>query len=176
MVHGHCHLLCVFRYLNKEISDESILMVWDSIKLKNLVRLSFRLLMDPYPYLLEWGVSAHTPDGCHRLRERLDWAESHVCVLCCVFSSLFIYLFFFCSNRTIWPSQSWTVYGCIVHGFHKFHFSAIFSLKMGPTALFTHLKIISLQCFQFQFSISAKISLIQTDHKLQIIRGWALGF
>ena len=25
-----------------------------------------------------------------------------------------------------------------------------FSLKMGPTTLFTHLKIISLQCFQFQ--------------------------
>ena len=24
---GHCHLLCVFRYLGKEISDESILMV-----------------------------------------------------------------------------------------------------------------------------------------------------
>ena len=29
-------------------------------------------------------------------------------------------------------------------------FSAIFSLKMGPTTLFTHLKIILLQCFQFQ--------------------------
>ena len=33
---------------------------------------------------------------------------------------------------------------------------------MGPTTLFTHLKIISLQCFQFQFSVSAKISSIQT--------------
>ena len=33
---------------------------------------------------------------------------------------------------------------------HKFHFSATFSLKMGPTVLFTHLKNISLQCFQFQ--------------------------
>ena len=29
----------------------------------------------------------------------------------------------------------------------KFHFSATFSLKMGHTALFTHLKIILLQCF-----------------------------
>ena len=27
---------------------------------------------------------------------------------------------------------------------HKFHFSATFSLKMGPIALFTHLKIILL--------------------------------
>ena len=31
---------------------------------------------------------------------------------------------------------------------HKFHFLSIFSLKMGPTALFTHLKIILLQWFQ----------------------------
>ena len=28
---------------------------------------------------------------------------------------------------------------------HKFHFLSIFSLKMGPTVLFTHLKIILLQ-------------------------------
>ena len=37
---------------------------------------------------------------------------------------------------------------------HKFHFLSIFSLKIGPTVLFTHLKIILLQCFQF--SVSAK--------------------
>ena len=37
---------------------------------------------------------------------------------------------------------------------HKFHFSVTFSLKMSPTILFTHLKIILLQCFQF--SVSAK--------------------
>ena len=29
-------------------------------------------------------------------------------------------------------------------------FINFFLLKMGPTTLFTHLKIISLQCFQFQ--------------------------
>ena len=29
--------------------------------------------------------------------------------------------------------------------------------------LFTHLKIILLQCFQFQFSVLAKINSIQTD-------------
>ena len=46
---------------------------------------------------------------------------------------------------------------------HIFHFSATFLLKTGPTILFTHLKIILLQCFQFQFSVSAKISSIQTD-------------
>ena len=45
---------------------------------------------------------------------------------------------------------------------HKLHFLRIFLLKMGLTTLFTYLKIISLQCFQFQFSISAKIGSIQT--------------
>ena len=33
---------------------------------------------------------------------------------------------------------------------------------MGPMTLFIHLEIILLQCFQFQFSVSAKISYIQT--------------
>ena len=65
-------------------------------------------------------------------------------------------------------SQLWTVHLCTVYKSHKLHFSEIFSLKMGPTALFTHLKIISLQCFQFQFSISAKIRFIQTDLFLSI--------
>ena len=39
---------------------------------------------------------------------------------------------------------------CTVHEIHKLHFLAIFSLKIGFTALFTHLKIILLQYFQFQ--------------------------
>ena len=41
---------------------------------------------------------------------------------------------------------------------HKHHFSATFSLKMGLTVLFTHLKIILLQCFQF-----SAFNCIQTD-------------
>ena len=39
-------------------------------------------------------------------------------------------------------------------------------LKMGPTTLFAHLKIILLQCFQF--SIFSKISCIQTDPKYML--------
>ena len=35
------------------------------------------------------------------------------------------------------------------------------NIKMGPTALFTHLEIILLQCFQF--SVFSKISCIRTD-------------
>ena len=46
---------------------------------------------------------------------------------------------------------------------HKFHFSVNFSLKMGLTALFTHLKIILLQCFQFSVFSFSKINPIQTD-------------
>ena len=37
---------------------------------------------------------------------------------------------------------------------HKYYFLTTFSLKMGLTTLFIHLKIILLQCFQF--SVSAK--------------------
>ena len=36
-------------------------------------------------------------------------------------------------------------------------------LKMGPTILFTHLKLFYYSIFSFQFSISAKIGSIQTD-------------
>ena len=44
---------------------------------------------------------------------------------------------------------------------HKLQFSATFLLKIDLTVLFTHLKIILLQFFQFQFLILAKISSIQ---------------
>ena len=39
MVHGHCHLLRVFRYLGKDISDKSIPKVRDSAKLQDLARM-----------------------------------------------------------------------------------------------------------------------------------------
>ena len=50
---------------------------------------------------------------------------------------------------------------CTIHKTYKPHFSAIFSLKMGLMALFTYLKFILLQ--YFQFSIFNKINNIQTD-------------
>ena len=49
---------------------------------------------------------------------------------------------------------------CTVNETHKLSNSANFSLKLDPTVLFTHLKIILLQCFQF-----SAISDIQTDPK-----------
>ena len=75
---------------------------------------------------------------------------------------VFLFFFFF-SARNSWLCQLWTVHSYTVHKSHKFHFSVTFSLKMGPTILFTHLKIILLQYFQFQFSISVTINSIQTD-------------
>ena len=51
---------------------------------------------------------------------------------------------------------------------HRFHFSTTFSLKMGPTILFTYLKIILLQyfsvfSFNFQFStVSKRIQIFYT--------------
>ena len=90
--------------------------------------------------------------------DHLDYTYS--CVY--VSKTAFFFFFFF----VVQPQQLTlsTVNSASVHcsRSHKLHFSAIFLLKMDPTALFTHLKIISLQCFQFQFSVSAKISLIQT--------------
>ena len=72
----------------------------------------------------------------------------------CVF--LFFFFFFLVQPQQLTLS---TVNSAFVHcsRSHKLHFSATFLFKMGPTVLFTHLKIISLQCFQFQFSVSAKI-------------------
>ena len=52
---------------------------------------------------------------------------------------------------------------CTVHVPHKLHFLSTFSLKIGPTALFTHLKIILLQYFQFLVFNFNKISFIQID-------------
>ena len=82
------------------------------------------------------------------------------------FSTAFFSLFFFgCSAHNSWLCQLWTVHPCTVYGSHKLHFLSTFLLKMSPTALFTPLKIISLQCFQFQFSVLAKII---------IIKGWVI--
>ena len=43
----------------------------------------------------------------------------------------------------------------------KYYSRTVHTMFKGSTVLFTHLKIILLQCFQF--SVSAKISYIQTD-------------
>ena len=89
-------------------------------------------------------------------------------------SCVFIFIFFlfsrvleycgYCSmnsNRKCWLSAVNSVHMHYSRT-HKFHFLSIFSLKMGFTALFTHLKIILLQCFQFSVFSFSKISSIQT--------------
>ena len=74
---------------------------------------------------------------------------------CSMNSSRKVWLFYFFSQSVHIVHCSWT---------HKFHFSATFSLKMGRTVLFTHLKIILLQyfsvfSFSFQFSAVSKRTL-----------------
>ena len=94
-----------------------------------------------------------------------------VCVwvgVCCVsvsaFSFFFFFFFFFfhAFSPHLWllfMYGTWTVAATFdqfsmnnisvyCSRTHKFHFLSIFSLKMSPTALFTHLKIILLQWFQ----------------------------
>ena len=77
--------------------------------------------------------------------------------LCCVFT-----FFFFLNNRFCWL---FNVNNALVYcsRTYKFHFLATFSLKICLTVLFTHLKIILLQCFQFSVFNFSKISSIQTD-------------
>ena len=76
-----------------------------------------------------------------------------VCIFQAHVFSLFFFFFFFSQLQLLTKSS---MNSASVHCLqtHKLHFLTTFSLKMGPIALFTHLKIISLQCFQF--SVSAK--------------------
>ena len=63
---------------------------------------------------------------------------------------------------SIFFSQSVHIVHC--SWIYKFHFSAIFSLKMGPTVLFTHLKIILLQYFSvFSFQLYSSGPLIHVS-------------
>ena len=84
------------------------------------------------------------------------------------FAFCLIYLFIIIQPQHLTKSS---VNSAFVHcsWIHKFHFSETFLLKMGLTILFTHLKIILLQCFQFQFSVSATISSIQTNPYNRVI-------
>ena len=90
-----------------------------------------------------------------RLGSAFCASQTHVCV------SNF---FFFFQAVTFWLFFLWTVLSCTVYGSHKLHFSTTFSLKIGSTVLFTHLKIILLQYFSvfnfnFQFSTVSKRTL-----------------
>ena len=83
----------------------------------------------------------------------------------CIFISAFSFFFFsFFFSFTRFRETKFTVHNCssTVHGTIATLFRKKM-LKMGLTALFTHLKIILLQ--YFQFSVLVKISSIQTDPK-----------
>ena len=104
---------------------------------------------------------------------------NHVCVCVCVYVFLFFCFFSrvcetccycLCTVHEQQPQSltfltfffSQSVHTVHYLWIHKFHFSATFSLKMGLTVLFTHLKIILLQyfsIFSFQFLAVSKRTL-----------------
>ena len=77
---------------------------------------------------------------------------NHVCVLFFFFFCFHAFLeeCGYCSMNSSHKCWLFSVNSASVHcsRTHKFHFLSIFSLKIGPTVLFTHLKIILLQWFQ----------------------------
>ena len=101
----------------------------------------------------------------------LDWLTIHILVPVWIeiivrlrflfhISFLFYFLFFQRMNSKItWIYCAGDNYNCSRTVAALFMHLKI--LKMGLTVVFTHLKIILLQCFQF--SVSTKISCIQTD-------------
>ena len=110
------------------------------------------------------------------LSESLDSTYSCVCVFVFLFFSFFLFFFLpavvfdfstcslytfhqlvYCSQQNKrWSAHQWVP--LTVYGPHKHHFSTTFLLKMSPTTLFTHLKIILLQCFQFSISATFNFS------------------
>ena len=92
---------------------------------------------------------------------RLDCNDSCVCISALRFSLLF----FFLVQPAIVDFVNYEQCIRTLFTIRQITLSATLLFKMGLIALFIHLKIILLQCFQFQFSISAKISSIQTHPK-----------
>ena len=69
---------------------------------------------------------------------------------------LLLQLLFINSSSKVW------LFPHFLHKFHclwthKFHFSTTFSLKMGPTVLFTHLKTILRTKFSYKIGCSLKL-------------------
>ena len=124
------------------------------------------------PKPMDW-VEGYDNGGCHKERERILIYFSMIKKRCGLDRDYSVYVlggtrfsfffFFFLYTRFNWGQKLlFILCGYCSYCFVVFtHFSATFSLKMDPTALFTHLKIILLQCFQF----STKISCIQMDPK-----------
>ena len=92
--------------------------------------------------------------------------------------SVFVFFFFLAEKFDF--STNFYPHVCPVHCLqtHKFHFSAIFSLKMGLTVLFIHLKIILLQyfsVFSFSFQLYPNRPLVSnTCHLYLIISGLSI--
>ena len=72
------------------------------------------------------------------------WIQINLAFAFCVLCFSLSLFFFFCSAYNCWQVN---YEHALFMSPTKWHFLTIFSLKMGLITLFTHLKIISLQCF-----------------------------
>ena len=95
------------------------------------------------------------------LPARLDWAYCAYAFWVWRFLLFFFFSMRINSNSTV-LARGFTVQekDCTIHRTYN-HFILKKILKMGPTSLFTHLKIILQQCFQFL--VFCKICCIRTD-------------
>ena len=109
--------------------------------------------------------------GCQNVFPRFQPGAVWIGVFCVAFS---IFTFFFSRFCWLFNMNSISVY-CLQ--IHKFHFLITFSLKRSSKVLFTRLKIILLQYFQFFILNFNKISSIQTDPNCQsfklVINSWS---
>ena len=107
---------------------------------------------------MDWQLLIKIDDHRHRKNKRVGYAFEAInkesiwiglnltSAFCLVFSFFFFFWFqpHYLTKSTMNSARMYDSYVPQIPLFSQF------SLKMGPTVLFTHLKIISLQCFQFQ--------------------------
>ena len=126
------------------------------------------MAMQPFHFWIIWSNFSFRSRREPKLS--VDWIHEF-CV--CFFFFFFLFLFFLPLHAFQRGTKFivhvrfnivHTLFRYCLHTVHKTYSHFIqkkYILKMGHAILFTHLKIILLQCFQF--SISAKISYIQMD-------------
>ena len=119
-----CRSKIIFKYVNS---------AWDPILKKNLLKF---VLAGPI-------TSAQDPHKKTQSRKSLVFSAIQTYTKC-AFAFSFLLLFLMHAFQLSGDNMH-----CSMHGTHKYLIQKKKKKKIGPIALFTHLKIILLQCFQF---------------------------
>ena len=135
-----------------KVKIKIILRIYMSISLIVDIYIIFVLLIIEHTYSLTLTNDSLLNQANWRHRWRLGTNETKRVCVCISFLSffLFFFFFFFCVLRSAFQLES----GLSVGPVHcsrdpQTSLFSSFSLKMGPTTLFTYLKIILLQYFKF---------------------------